>query len=258
MTLRAFLLTLMCFAPVVGAATARTAVGDDRATVEEGWISLFNGADLAGWEGLPGKWTVVDGAIQGSQPKEESRNTNLILSSSRANPERFADFELRFRYRWITPTGNSGMQFRGVIDAPQVFHVGGYQADIDASNRWTGMIYDEANVAGKRGAISKRRFRTKWSADGERCEKPFEMTDAALRAAIRPVGQWNDVTILAKGPHIAYAINGTRMTELSDDGAGSRRDGVIGLQLHGGHDMTVQFKDIAIRSLAAEEPAPPP
>ena len=30
------------------------------AAADDGWISLFNGKDLAGWEGLEGYWTVVD------------------------------------------------------------------------------------------------------------------------------------------------------------------------------------------------------
>lgn len=248
MPMRSLLCAWLVFVTVAGVVERAHAAGDD------GWIPLFNGSDLAGWEGAPALWTVKDGAIQGSHTKEASRNTNLILSSSKANPDRFADFELRFSVKWITPTGNSGMQFRGVIDDPAAFHVGGYQADIDAGNRWTGMIYDEANIAGKRGAISKRGFRTKWSADGERCEKPFDTTDAVLRAAIRPVGRWNEVVIVADGAHITYAINGMMMTELFDGGAGARANGVIGLQLHGGHDMTVQFKDIKIRFLDAERP----
>lgn len=252
MPTRFLLYSSLVFVAVAGVMERMHAAGEDC------WIILFNGSDLTGWEGLPDLWTVVDGAIQGSHTKESSRNTNLILSASKTNPERFTDYELRFSVKWLTPTGNSGMQFRGVIDAPAAFHVGGYQADIDAGNRWTGMIYDEANMAGKRGAISKRGFRTRWSTDGERCEKPLEMTDAALRAAIRPVGQWNEVAIVADGRHITYAINGTTMTELFDDGAGARENGVIGLQLHGGHDMTVQFKDIKIRFLAAERPTPSP
>jgi hypothetical protein len=35
----------------------------------DGWIPLFNGKDLTGWEGLKGYWTVVDGAIQCSETK---------------------------------------------------------------------------------------------------------------------------------------------------------------------------------------------
>jgi hypothetical protein len=40
------------------------------APAADGWISLFNGKDLSGWKGLDGYWSVVDGAIQCSETKE--------------------------------------------------------------------------------------------------------------------------------------------------------------------------------------------
>src|SRR5882757_5216547 len=61
----------------------------------DGWITLFNGKDLTGWQGLEGYWTVVDGAIQCSETKENSKQTDLILLSSKENPEKFANFEIR-------------------------------------------------------------------------------------------------------------------------------------------------------------------
>ncbi|MCE2725589.1 MAG: DUF1080 domain-containing protein [Planctomycetaceae bacterium] len=65
----------------------------------DGWISLFNGRDLTGWEGLPGYWTVTDGAIQCAETKENSKQTNLILLCSKDNPEKFANFEIRYGRR---------------------------------------------------------------------------------------------------------------------------------------------------------------
>ena len=124
------------------AKTAIPAAGAD------GWISLSNGKDLTGWEGLEGYWSVVDGAIQCSETKEKSKQTNLILLCSKDNPEKFANFEIRYSFKWVTPGGNSGVQIRGKIDNPEMSHVGGYQADIDAGNSYTGIIYDEGGVAG--------------------------------------------------------------------------------------------------------------
>src|SRR5258708_23719867 len=126
----------------------------------DGWIFLFNGKDLAGWEGLEGYWSVADGAIQCSETKENSKQSDLILLSSKDNPEKFANFELRYSFKWVTPGGNSGVQFRGKIDKPEMLHVGGYQADIDAGNGYTGIIYDESGVAGCRGIMSKRGEKT--------------------------------------------------------------------------------------------------
>src|SRR6058998_768610 len=106
-----------------GIATLPQADGD-------GWISLFNGKDLTGWEGLEGYWAVVDGAIQCSETKENSKQTDLILLCSKDNPEKFANFEIRYSFKWATPGGNSGLQIRGKIVNPKMLHVGGYQADI--------------------------------------------------------------------------------------------------------------------------------
>ena len=108
---------------------------DDKSKPDaNGFISLFDGKTLDGWEGLPGLWSVKDGVIDGSEKKETSKQTDLILSDSKDHPEKYTNFELHLSYRLLTPDGNSGIQFRSKIDKPEMLHVGGYQADID--NRW--------------------------------------------------------------------------------------------------------------------------
>lgn len=215
----------------------------------DGWISLFNGKDLTGWECMPGYWSVVDGAIQCAETKENSKQTNLILLSSKAHPEKFANFEIRYSYKWLTPGGNSGLQVRGKIDKPEAFHVGGYQADIDAGNGYTGIIYDEAGVAGGRGIMSKRGEKTVWDAENKRTSTPLEKTDAEIKANIKPVGEWNDVVVVVDGNKITYSINGMVTTEMTDNSPKACKDGVIGFQMHGGHTMTLQFKDVKIKML---------
>lgn len=215
----------------------------------DGWISLFNGKDLSGWEGLEGYWTVVDGAIQCSETKETSKQTDLILLASKDSPEKFANFEIHYSYKWLTPGGNSGLQIRGKIDKPETLHVGGYQADIDAGNGYTGIIYDEAGVAGKRGIMSKRGEKTVWDADNKRTSTPLDKTDAEIKAMIKPVGEWNNVVVVVDGNHITYSINGQVTTEQIDNSPNACKDGVIGLQMHAGHTMTLQFKDIKIKML---------
>jgi len=215
----------------------------------DGWISLFNGKDLTGWEGMEGYWSVVDGAIQCTETKENSKQTNLILLSSKDNPEKFANFEIRYKFKWVTPGGNSGVQIRGKIDNPKMFHVGGYQADIDAGNGYTGIIYDEGGVAGGRGIMSKRGEKTVWDAENKRTSKPLDKTDAEIKAMIKPVGEWNDAVVIADGNRITYSINGQVTTEMIDNSPKARKDGVIGLQMHGGHTMTLQFKDLKIKML---------
>ena len=215
----------------------------------DGWIALFNGKDLTGWEGLEGYWSVVDGAIQCAETNETSKQSDLILTASKANPEKFANFELHYTWKMVTPGGNSGVQIRGVIDHPEAFHVGGYQADIDAGNSYTGIFYDEGGVAGGRGIMSNRGEKTVWDENNKRTNTKLEKTGEEIKKAIKPVGEWNECIVIANGNHLTYKINGEVVTDMIDSSPKARKDGVIGLQMHAGHTMTIQFKDFKIKML---------
>ena len=215
----------------------------------DGWVTLFNGKDLTGWEGLEGYWSVVDGAIQCAETKANSKQSDLILLCSKDYPEKFADFELRYAWRMVTPDGNSGVQIRGKIDNAKMLHVGGYQADIDAGNGYTGIIYDESGVAGGRGVMSKRGEKTVWDADNKRSATPLDKSDAEIKKMIKPIGEWNECVVNAVGNHIVYSINGQVTTDMTDNSPKACKDGVIGLQMHGGYTMTIQFKDLKVKFL---------
>ena len=58
-------------------------------------------------------------------------------------------------------------------------------------------------------------------------------------------GKWNEMTVSARGRHIVVHVNGQQTAELKDDPG--RLEGHLALQLHGGQDMHVEFKDIEIR-----------
>ena len=244
---RSVLLTLVLLSTAAFAEdkpkTAIPAAGAD------GWINLFNGKDLSGWEGLEGYWSIVDGAIQCSETAEKSKQTNLILLCSKDNPEKFANFEIHYSFKWVTPSGNSGLQIRGKIDNAEALHVGGYQADIDPGNSYTGIIYDEGGVAGGRGIMSKRGEKTVWDAENKSSSTPLDKSDAEIKAQIKPVGEWNNVVVIASGNKITYSINGQVTTEMTDNSPKACKDGVIAFQMHAGATMTLQFKDIKIKML---------
>lgn len=218
----------------------------------DGFIPMFNGKDLTGWEGLEGYWSVVDGAIQCSETKENSKQSDLILSCSKDNPDKFANFEMRYSWKMVTPNGNSGVQFRGKVDNPKMLHVGGYQADIDAGNGYTGIIYDEGGVAGGRGVMSNRGEKTVWDENNKRTNTKLDKPDAEIKKSIKPIGEWNDCIVNIDGNHIVYSINGQVTTDLTDNSPKACKDGVIGLQMHAGFTMTIQFKDFRIKMLPAK------
>jgi hypothetical protein len=210
----------------------------------DGFVALFNGHDLAGWTGLPDYWSVTEGSISGRQIKETSKQTFLVFTLLKVK-----DFELRLKYRFVTPEGNSGIQFRSKVIDPATSRVGGYQADFDAEVMYDGSIYDEADVAGGRGTMSNRGEATIWDAQNKRHNRPLKERAARLKRVIKR-GDWNDVVLVARGRHIRYSINGHVMTDLIDNSPMALREGILALQLHQGFTMDVRFKDVRLKVLS--------
>jgi hypothetical protein len=215
----------------------------------DGFISLFNGKDLSGWEGLEGYWSVKDGVIEGSETKDKSKQTFLILSASKAEPKKFGNFEMHFKYKFATPAGNSGLQFRSKILDEKTYRVGGYQADFDANAQYDGGFYDEAGVAGKRGIMANRGFKTTWDSANKRGNESLGRSKEELAKAVNK-GDWNSMVVTAKGNTMRIAINGKILGELIDNSPHAVHEGVIAFQMHAGYTMTIQFKDIKIKLLA--------
>ena len=207
----------------------------------EGFVPLFNGRDLTGWEGDPKAWSVRDGAITGewTEPAPDGANTFLIFKGGE-----FKDFELRFKYR--IPRGNSGMNYRSKVRGPH--NVGGYQADIEAGPVNSGILWDQADYAGKRGTIGPRGQKVTWTAEGGRQGQSLPMNTQQIQAAIKP-GDWNDYVIVARGNHLIHKINGNVTTEVIDQHPNAMLGaGVLAIQLEMYMQTSVQFKDIRIKT----------
>lgn len=203
-------------------------------------LSLFNGRDLTGWQGDTQFWSVQDGAITGTTTNEKrlSYNTFLVWQGGEVR-----NFELRLKYRIVN--GNSGIQYRSKLLDPDRFIVGGYQADIDASPRYSGILYEERG----RGILAERGESVRINADGSKDVIGSLGDRDALQAKIKRE-DWNDYLIVAKGNHVQHYINGVLMSEATDlqhDKAAA--SGILALQLHQGPPMVVQFKDIQLTVL---------
>jgi hypothetical protein len=207
----------------------------------DGFVTIIGGDDLKVWKGLENYWYSRDGVLGGRQTKENSKQTFLVF------PFRLRDFDLRLKYKFVSPQGNSGIQFRSKILDQETYRVGGYQADIDATGAYDGSIYDEADVVGGRGTVSNRGDRTTWNAESQR--HAVKIADSQELLTAINVGDWNDLELVAKGNHITYSINGRVMTELIDESPNAAREGVLALQLHEGFAMDVQFKDGKVKKL---------
>lgn len=215
-----------------------------RAQDEKGFISMFNGKDLSGWEGEAGWWSVEDGAITGITTAEKPLKRATYLFWRGTTPDHrggnATDFELRATYRIVG--GNSGINFR----SRQLPHwdVHGYQADIEAGPTYTGILYE----VNQRAVMALRGQKVEFDQNGAKTTTAF--ADAKeLQKAVKADG-WNECHVIARGPEILIKVNGVLMSHVIDREQGkAAREGLFCLQLHPGPPMKVQFKDLRVKHL---------
>ncbi len=178
---------------------------------KDGWISLFDGKSLDGWEVKSGfaTYEVKDGAIHGTTA-EGSPNTFLC------SKEQYGDFELEFEVK-VHDQLNSGVQIRSQLkDADKDKHggrVNGPQVEIEASPGQAGYIYGEATGLG-------------WLS-------PEPQEKGHSHQHIKN-GEWNQYRVVAKGANIKTWINGELVADLTHEGIyETHPKGFIGLQVHG-------------------------
>ncbi|MFP4058571.1 MAG: DUF1080 domain-containing protein [Candidatus Brocadiia bacterium] len=215
----------------------------------EGFISLFNGKDLEGWDGRPELWSVKNGAIHGEH-KGRRGNTFCIWRGGTLK-----DFELLITFR--INNGNSGIQYRSVDVGKWV--VSGYQAEVCNQKGKVGFLYHERG----RGYLCRVGQKVVVHEDGkkevvEKFGDPQELTKD-----YKPK-DWNQYRIVARGNHLVHYLNGVKTVDFTDNQLDDpkaekpnlkrgRLEGILALQLHGGGAMWVEFKDIKLKVLEPEE-----
>jgi hypothetical protein len=218
----------------------------DGAGDETGFHAIFNGKDLTGWDGSPDLWSVRDGVITGQTTVEHpaKENTFLIWTNGVV-----ADFELRCQFK-LTPGdaagfANSGVQYRSRVVKPSYWVVSGYQADMEAGTNYTGILYEEK----ARGIVAKRGQKVVLHP-GKKIEVVGSVGDPAEIEASVKKGDWNDYVIIAKGNHLVQIVNGHTTVDVTDeDPEAAAKSGIVALQIHAGHPMMAQFKNIRIKTL---------
>ena len=212
---------------------------------------LFNGKDLAGWDGMPGFWSVRDDAITGQTTAEKTLKANTFLVWKDGE---LKNFELRLSFRLLADNtqarANSGIQYRSKIIDPATWVVGGYQADLDFTRPYLGMLYEEKG----RGILMKAGERIRVLAAGADGKPKIEVagspTDPTELVANYHKGDWNEMTIIARENHVQHFVNGKLTAEVTDlDEAKAAKSGVLAFQLHTGPPMTIQFKNIRLKTL---------
>ncbi len=203
----------------------------------EGFVSMFNGRDLAGWQGfvtdpikkaqmdpeelsrkqaeanakLKDCWTVKDGAIVFN-----GKGENLLSAKN------YGDFELWVDWR-ITANGDSGIYLRG---SPQV-------------QIWDPARVDAGAQVGSGGLYNNQK----------------NPSNPLVRAD-NPVEEWNTFRILMIGDRVTVYLNGKLVVDhvvlenYWDRGIPIFSSGTIELQAHG---TDLAFRDIYIREINSAE-----
>ena len=208
--------------------------------LEPGFVSIFNGKDLTGWDGDPRFWSVVDGFMRGKTTPENPTKGNTFCVWRDGKPRNFI-LKAKFRLH----NHNSGIQYRSKELGKWV--IGGYQADIMDTQGTVGFLYEERG----RGWLVSVGDIMVIDKDGKK-NVVGKIADQKqlIDAGYYKEKDWNEYTIVCRGNHIVQYLNGFQTMELIDnDPKGRMMEGLLAVQLHAGPPMTIDFKDISIKHL---------
>jgi 3-keto-disaccharide hydrolase len=212
---------------------------------EPGFRPIFDGKTLNGWEGDPKYWRVAGGVMTGEITPETVIKSNTFLIWRGGSPK---DFELKVDYR-ITSGGNSGINYRSVVVPDTVtpdnrFAMRGYQCDIDGLNRYTGNNYEEKgrlflSVRGQVTHVTGTRTPVVLSSLGDNKELGALITN-----------DWNAIHLIVRGNVLMHLVNGHVMcVTIDDDTAGRKMEGLIGVQVHVGGPMKIEYRNWRLKDL---------
>ncbi len=194
--------------------------------LEAGFVALFDGKSLEGWEGNLDYFRIEQGAIVAGTLAKKIPNNEFLCTK-----QKYGDFELRLEVKLQGEGNNAGVQFRSARIAGD-HEVSGYQCDVGTAwNRpvWGG-LYDE----------SRRR---KMLAEG-----PADLLPKWVKE-----GEWNELSIRAVGNKINLSVNGHPTIEYIEQDAKIARDGIIGLQIHSGPPTEAWYRNIRIQVIEANK-----
>ena len=219
-----------------------------------GWISMFDGSTLNGWDGDKAWWHVVDGAIMSESTCEKPTGTiYLVWQGGEA-----ADFEMKVEMKGEGAHINSGVQYRGAIQEPRPAGSGrgpqgncpsgqprgtppdqagqakwnmlGAQFDFDGQNRYSGQYYEQATGRG----IIAWRGQVVQTLEGKPPRLLATLGDKDELGGYVKVDDWNQLHIIARGTTMTHIINGHVMSILIDDDPTKfRKSGLIGFEIEG-------------------------
>lgn len=160
------------------AQTPASLTADEKAA---GWKLLFDGTTLAGWrsyksETPPTGWRASNGELI-----RDGAGGDLMTK------EQFGDFELRLDWK-ISKNGNSGIIYRATSDGPYPWSTGPEFQVLDNAGHADGK--SPLTSAGSNFAVNP-----------------------PVKDVSKPIGEWNTIRLIARGPHIEHWMNGVKLLE---------------------------------------------
>jgi Domain of Unknown Function (DUF1080) len=222
-----------------------------------GYVSLFDGVSLKGWDGNPKFWRVENGAIIGeSTPTNPSGNNYIVYRDLVAR-----DFTLKFEIK-VEGTGGSGIQYRSQTGLPWLANISpavtanvgpvnlnwmmtGPQADFWPSRVYTGQFYSEntpMRILAWRGQVVEGfggRSKTLMGTIADR---------TALGSAVK-MNDWNQFVVIARGGTFVHILNGQLMAVMIDDDpeSSNNRPGMFGIEIEA--TTKVSVRNIWVRKI---------
>ena len=244
---------------IMTASITTACVAQPKKANKDGFVQIFDGKTLNGWDGDPTYWRVENGNLVGEITPATLLKTNSFIIWKGGEP---ADFEFTGEFN-ITTDGNSGINYRSdqLTDVP--FALRGYQADIDGKMRYTGQNYEErkrttlayrgqkTTIPAYSGATTPEAIRANvqrnaWS--GLTVSGSLGSSDS-LKTFIKSE-DWNKFHLIVKGNRLQHYINGVLMSEVTDeDTVNGKAKGLLGVQVHVGPPMKVQYRNLMLKQL---------
>ena len=207
---------------------------------EDGFVSIFDGT-LKDWDGDPVYWKAENGILIGEVRPETllKQNSFIIWRGGETG-----DFELKLEYR-VSAQGNSGINYRSSEVAGVKWALQGYQDDIDGKDQWSGQNYEERGRT-----FLAYRGQSVVIPQGGKPEVVREIDDKAELQKKVLKEDWNNVHIIAKGNLLQHFTNGILMSEVRDEDPDKRKlTGLLGVQVHVGPPMKIEFRKIYLKNL---------
>jgi hypothetical protein len=224
-----------------------------------GFVQIFDGKTLNGWDGDPQSWRVEDGAIVGESTAERPRN-NTYISYHGDRPK---DFDLKLEIK-VEKGGGSGIQYRSQVGLPWsrlrpgqpapnlAWMMTGPQADYwfpvnPLHSSYTGQFYSENTDLG----ILAWRGEVSMSIPGSKDTRLVGTIGNrdALGGYVR-INDWNQYEVIARGGTFLHILNGQLMAVYIDDNPNSSNNqpGFIGIEMEG-TPTKISVRNIWLRKL---------